>query len=200
MCLLPLYNLRSIDGVVKFAKYGVVFLIIYFLTLVGMFATTVAQHGFHPEKVKLMATTFDGWVEIAGQFSLAFISHNTIITFTKDNKDRNEIPKAIAYGFGVAAVLYTLFGVFGGMALTTEDYFKKSPFLEIIGGCIFLYIVSIYGIFPFVSRTQFFCWRQTKDPLPKMWFYGFNLLMVLTCGTFQVAIPIDRLLISPQES
>lgn len=85
--LLPFYNLTSIDKVVKFAKYGMTFLIIYFFTLVGMFITNVVQHGFH-EEVKLMPENFDGWIDVLGQFSLAFVSHNTIITVTKNNHSR----------------------------------------------------------------------------------------------------------------
>lgn len=88
VCLLPLYNLKSIDWVVKFAKYGVTFLIIYFFTLVAMFITNVSQNGFHPDKIKLVPSNFNGWVDILGQFSLAFVSHNTIITVTKNNHSR----------------------------------------------------------------------------------------------------------------
>lgn len=62
LILLPLYNLKSIDKVVKFAKYGVTFLIIYFLTLVAMLIVNIAQHGFTSKDVKLVPSNFDGWI------------------------------------------------------------------------------------------------------------------------------------------
>lgn len=112
---------------------------------------------------------------------------------TKNNHSRKEIPIAIAYGFTFAGVLYLLFGIFGGLAKYHEDYFNKSPFVIIIGITIFFYVISIYGIFPFVSRSQFFCWRQSKEPLPKLWFYGYNALIIVVCAVFQVSIGIFRL-------
>ena len=60
--LIPFFNLKSIDRVIKFAKYGVTFLIIYFLTLVAMFITNIHQHGFNSHDIKLVPSNFNGWI------------------------------------------------------------------------------------------------------------------------------------------
>jgi len=99
----------------------------------------------------------DGWIEIAGLFSLAFISHNTIGQIMKNNIDIKENPASVAYGYVFAAVLYALLGIFGGVAIQSYDYFGDIAFVISRSVLIFLYITSIFGIFPSVSRTQFFC-------------------------------------------
>jgi hypothetical protein len=63
----------------------------------------------------------------------------------------------VAYGYGLAAILYGLLGTFGGLAIQKYNYFDDKAFVIEKGLLIFLYIVSIFGIFPFVSRRQFFC-------------------------------------------
>lgn len=88
-----------------------------------MFITSVAQRGLDFGAVRLWAADADGWIKIAGQFSLAFISHNTIVAVTRDNKSQKEKPRAIAYGYAFAGVLYMLLGVFGGLAIQNYDYF-----------------------------------------------------------------------------
>jgi amino acid permease len=120
---LPLFNLKSIDKVLVLARYGVIALVGYFLELLAMFITSVAQRGLDFGAVRLWAADADGWIKIAGQFSLAFISHNTIVAVTRDNKSQKEKPRAIAYGYAFAGVLYMLLGVFGGLAIQNYDYF-----------------------------------------------------------------------------
>jgi amino acid permease len=85
LCLLPLLNLKKIDKVLAAARFGTIALVLYFLMLVIMFILCIAQHNLIPSGVNLWAQDIDGWIEIAGLFSLAFISHNTIAPVVKDN-------------------------------------------------------------------------------------------------------------------
>lgn len=47
LCFLPLFNLKSIEKVLVFARYGVLCLVGYFILLVAMFITSVLQNGLN---------------------------------------------------------------------------------------------------------------------------------------------------------
>jgi hypothetical protein len=186
LCLAPMFNLRKIDIVLKVARYGAIALLLYFAMLLAMFGLSIAQGNITPSQIILWAPNVDGWIEIAGLFSLAFISHNTIAPIMKNNTNSRDNPKSVAYGYAFAAILYALLGIFGGVAIQTYDYFNDKVFIICRGVLIFLYIVSIFGIFPFVSRTQFFCFLPQGTTIPPRYFYAYNFTTWLLCILFQV--------------
>lgn len=117
ICMSPLFLLRSIDKVLTVARYGAFALLLYFGMLLTMFCISIAQGNVIASDIVLWAPDVDGWIEIAGKFSLAFISHNTIAPITQKNDNQKDNPKSVAYGYAFAAVLYALLGIFGGVAL-----------------------------------------------------------------------------------
>lgn len=187
LCLAPMFNLRKIDRVLIVARYGASALLLYFAMILVMFGLSIAQGNVVPASIVLWAPSVDGWIEIAGLFSLAFISHNTIAPIMKNNPNFQDNPRSVAYGYAFAAVLYMLLGVFGGVAIQTYDYFNDTAFIIARGLLIFSYIVSIFGIFPFVSRTQFFCFLPQGTTIPPKYIYAYNLTTWVLCLVFQVS-------------
>lgn len=116
---------------------------------------------------------------------MAFISHTTIVTVMKDSTAPQNNVRSITWAYVMTAILYGMLGIFGGIAISNHNYLEDPAFLIAKGILMFLYIGSIFSIFPFVSRTQFFCFL----PEVSTWkFYGYNAIIWLCCVILQVAI------------
>lgn len=92
----------------------------------------------------------------------------------------------------MVTILYIICGVFGGLGLvgrpkaagdTLVNYFKNTFFEPALGIPSVLYLLSIFPIYPYVSRMQILGSNIIKK---KRYYYGYSSVLILVLALCQI--------------
>jgi hypothetical protein len=119
------------------------------------------------------------------------VAHPSISPLLKSNKNYQDGTKSINIAFAMVTLLYILCGVFGGIGLvgrpkaagdTLVTYFKQSFFEPALGIPSILYLLTIFPIYPFVSRMQILGTNLLEK---KIYYYGYSGILILALALCQ---------------
>lgn len=187
--LIPIYltcYIKDIKIITIISKIGIYVLVSFVIFLIYIFVENVAS-GRLMENLHRINYVSSNITEASGALSLEFFIHNCVCPLIKNIEDKNEGQKAVGLSYIFTFIFYFLIGIIGYFGIlgrntvddypqTIMDYFaKESIFPFIIEIFYFLKLMTVYPLFCFVTRNQFFALifenknkgSQTIDPHKK---------------------------------
>lgn len=153
--------LKDLKYVFKFAPVAMGALVVSTITLISSipFNTEHINSSFFEFK----SLSFNDVLAVASINGFAFMCHPSVSPMIKENADQKKNDVAVYVGYGITTVLYLLVGVLGALSIFGKDPKKHSNIIDyfsgkfqapLIGFLVFLYLLSISAIFPYVSKNQ----------------------------------------------
>ena len=175
LLMIPCYLscfLKKIAFIANLAQIGIYVLCAYILFLFYVFFDNLAGFWENCEKINYFTMNV---TEVSGAFSLAFFIHAAICPLVKNIAKKEESTKALAISYFLSSFFYFLIGIvgyFGILAIKKEDakgqtimdFYEKKSFLPfIIKILYFCKLATVYPIFCFLSKNQFFSLFSSKE-------------------------------------
>lgn len=158
----PFCFLNSLELVVRtgFVSMGLIWL--YVFTIIYSFIENIPNidsNAFTSKPITLPNLQY--WLSVQG---FSYICHPTLDAVLKQNSKSRQNTKAVIIGYIFSFLVMTSCGILGALALYKRDkkkeddnvidYFVGVWQYYVLAVSICVYLLSIFGIFPFVSRMQ----------------------------------------------
>ncbi|KAL4481017.1 hypothetical protein ABPG72_014485 [Tetrahymena utriculariae] len=186
---------RDLSFIMKITQYGLLSVGVIVLFAIVKFGTNITN-GIDLQDTPLFTPKI---YNLIGVFILSFQIHCLIIPILRDNKDQTKNERDTFVCYVITFVTYILISLFGVLAIsgkspingnpgdTILEYFSDTDVFNIIvrfGLCI--YIIGVYPIIVFGSRSNFFSMFLSKQKQPTS--FSFLFSNVIYCGCALIAI------------
>ena len=165
-CFLSCF-LKNMNTIAVLSKIGIYVLCSYIIFLIYVLFDNFYSGNLESNFSKISYATTN-ITEISGAFCMAFYIHGAICPLLKNIKVKEETGKAVGISYILCCIFYFLIGLIGYLGIigretiddspqTIMDFFgKTSIFPLIIEVFYFFKLVTVYPLFCYISRTQFF--------------------------------------------
>lgn len=128
--LFPLFVKRELDFLIKLNSYGIYFVIILILYVVGVFISSIIKTDYDFEyksnnannEARHLLLFGKSPFKLCGNLTLGYFSHTFCLPIMKNNKNQKNNTRDLLFGYLLVALTFFVVGVCGYIGFSGKEY------------------------------------------------------------------------------